>query len=100
MKIALKLTAAALALLAALHTGYKIGTNNSTNTYPLAATVCEVDYNEDTVTYKDYNGNLWTMTGAEDWMEGDTAALLMDDHGTDLIYDDEIVAARYCGYNG
>lgn len=66
------------------------------NIYALSTTVCSVDKLNDIVTFKDGNGNLWTYDGVEDWELGDTSALVMNDNGTDIVYDDEIINARYC----
>lgn len=68
------------------------------NRYPHTAVVVEVDYNADEVVLEDFAGERWSFCGTEDWMEGDIASLLMDDHGTESIYDDEIVSARYSGW--
>ena len=65
--------------------------------YAQAGIVTRVDRAEDTVTVTTQNGHMWEFYGAEDWMEGDIAALLMDDMGTAEIVDDEIVSVRYCG---
>jgi len=63
--------------------------------YALTCEVVEVDRNSDTVTCEDYNGNLWEFFGAEDWDVGDCVSLLMNNSGTESIYDDEIVGATY-----
>ena len=81
-----------LALLAALTI---IG--HSTD-YPQTFVVTEVDYEADTITLEDFSGNTWTWEGAEDWMQGDIAAAIMNDNGTPTIYDDEIKQLKYCGY--
>lgn len=65
--------------------------------YPTAGIVTEVDYSTDTVTFTDSTGNTWSFSGTEDWMLGDGCAAIMDGRGTDTIYDDTIVAVRYCG---
>lgn len=65
--------------------------------YPAAGIVTEVNREADTVTFTDANGNAWSFSGTEDWMEGDTCAAIMDKRGTDTIYDDAVVAVRYCG---
>lgn len=65
--------------------------------YPLAATVCDVDYRHDVVTMIDGAGNSWSFNGCEDWMRGDIVAMIMDGCGTQEIYDDEIVMLRYAG---
>lgn len=66
------------------------------NIYALSTTVYSVDNRNDVVTFEDANGNLWEYSGIEDWCVGDTAALVMYDNNTPLIYDDEIISARYC----
>ena len=70
-------------------------TTPSNNYYALSTTVTDVDYESDTVTVTDHNGNEWQFSGCEDWMIGDGCALVMDDMGTEIIYDDEIVNTRY-----
>lgn len=66
--------------------------------YPLTALVVETDEAADMVFVEDYAGNLWSFEGAEDWFVGDFASLLMNDMGTPLIFDDEIVSVRYAGH--
>lgn len=63
--------------------------------YPLATTVTQVDYDADVVTCTDANGHDWLLFGCEDWMKNDICTLLMNDMGTETIYDDEIVKAIY-----
>lgn len=65
--------------------------------YAKTAKIVEVNRITDTVTCEDYNGNLWEFTECEDWEVGDIAALLMNNNGTESIYDDTIVEVRYCG---
>lgn len=65
--------------------------------YAKTAKIIEVNRITDTVTCEDYNGNLWEFTECEDWEVGDIAALLMNNNGTENIYDDTIVEVRYCG---
>ena len=65
--------------------------------YSTVATVTTVDPYTDKVYFTDTKGNIWVEYGAEDWEEGDLAALTMYDNGTDTIYDDVIVGARYNG---
>jgi len=68
------------------------------NPYALTTVVVELDAENDVVTCKDFNGNLWEFEGCEDWAIGDIASLLMSDRGTEKIYDDTIISARYNGY--
>ena len=60
--------------------------------YPETARVVEVDYIADTVTVETFNGFLFVFEGCEDY------ALIMDDHGTEKVFDDEIVMVQYCGW--
>ena len=92
---------AALCLLC-LFCGFLIGLfafrkNYQARHYPRTTVVVSVDRENDTVTCEDGNGTIWVFKGAEDWMVGDCASLLMDTMGTPRIYDDEIVTARYNG---
>lgn len=70
----------------------------NTNLYPLCGVVVEVNHFSNTVTIRDFTGNLWSFYGAEDWACGDIAACIMDDMNTEIIYDDMIISVRYCGY--
>lgn len=65
--------------------------------YALTTKVVELDRENDVVVCKDFNGNLWEFYGCEDWQLGDIASLLMNNHGTEQIFDDEIELARYNG---
>ena len=65
--------------------------------YPLTTKVVELDRENDVVTCEDFNGNLWEFEGCEDWQDGDICSLLMNNKGTEKIYDDEIVLAQYNG---
>lgn len=65
------------------------------NTYALTTVVVETDRDNDLVTCEDSNGNLWAFYGVEDWQVGDCASLLMNDRGTESVYDDEVQGARY-----
>jgi cell division protein FtsX len=68
------------------------------NVYPMTTVVVDVSEATDTVTVKDYNGNLWQFKGVEDWEINDIATLLMDSNGTEEIKDDFISAPpRYNG---
>lgn len=66
--------------------------------YPETAKVVEVDYDTDTVTVETFTGFLFAFYGCEDWMVGDCASLIMEDNGTELVYDDEIIMAQYGGW--
>lgn len=66
--------------------------------YPKTFTVSACDQDSDKVFLVDFNGNEWTISGIEDWMEGDVASAIMSDNGTPEIYDDAILDIRYSGY--
>ena len=47
---------------------------------------------------EDYNGNEWEVEADDgDWFKGDLLSAIVDSKGTESIYDDEIVCARYSG---
>lgn len=68
------------------------------NLYALTTQVVQVDYENDVVVCQDFNGDLWTFEGCEDWLYGDIASMVMNDKGTPIKYDDEIISVRYGGW--
>lgn len=70
---------------------------NESELYAKSGIVTRVDRKTDTVTFADRSGNEWQFTGAEDWMVGDHIAVVMDDCGTETIFDDRVVSVRYEG---
>lgn len=66
--------------------------------YAQTTVVVEVNYDEDVVYCQDFNGNVWTFEGCEDWIEGDIASMVMYNSGTEIIYDDEILSVWYSGW--
>lgn len=74
---------------------FRMTSGSRHNQYPAAGTVSEI--RDDTVYVTDSTGNIWSFDGAEDWQTGDQATMLMDDNGTETIYDDEILQVRYVG---
>lgn len=71
---------------------------NASELYPACGIVVEIDEENDLVMVEDFNGDIWIFEGIEDWFIGDICAMMMDDNGTDTIYDDIIVSVRYCGW--
>ena len=67
--------------------------------YPETARVVEVDYIADTVTVETFNGFLFVFEGCEDYAEGDGVAMIMDDNGTEKVFDDIILMVQYCGWD-
>lgn len=70
----------------------------SAELYPETARVVELNYDEDIVTVETFNGFLFSFYGCEDYCEGDGVALIMNDNGTEKVYDDCIIMAQYCGW--
>lgn len=67
------------------------------NLYPSTARVKVVDLYEDIVVFTD-GFNDWIVEGAEDWVVGDLASLLMFDAFTgNTVEDDVILLAWYAG---
>ena len=72
-------------------------TSYTARLYPDAMVVSGFDFESDSVILTDVSGVQWLYRGIDDWMVGDCAACLMDSNGTEDIYDDLIVTARYAG---
>lgn len=69
------------------------------STYPLAGVVVQVDRAADLVTFRTGSGQLYALTGTDDWMTGDIIACTMSDNATpNDITDDHILDYRYSGY--
>lgn len=68
-----------------------------TENYPLTTIVTEINSKNDTVSIMDNNGFVWQFYGVEDWEEGDICSVIMNDNGTETIFDDTIVTTRYGG---
>lgn len=69
--------------------------NSTEEFYPLTVKITSLDKENDIVYCVDGSGFLWSFFGCEDWEVNDIASLLMNSHGTDIIYDDEIVLTHY-----
>lgn len=66
-------------------------------TYPEVFVVHEINRETDIMTLIDFNGWMWDVYGVEDYEIGDVVGAIMDDAGTEIIYDDEIQCIQYCG---
>lgn len=93
----MKAWCALMAFLVIVVTVFNIRAHRSAQ-YPMTTVVVEISEPNDTVTCRDFNGNLWQFRGVEDWVVGDVASLLMDDAGTPMIKDDIVLDARYDGW--
>lgn len=54
-----------------------------------------IDIENDVVTVKDTNGNLWAFNGADGRAAGDKVVCIMNTMKTASIYDDEIVNVTF-----
>lgn len=66
--------------------------------YPQAFIVSATDTAQDALVLVDSVGNEWVWFDIEDYAVGDIVAAIMDDNGTEIIYDDAIITMRYTGY--
>ena len=66
--------------------------------YPMSGIVTEVNRQENKIIITDSVGNEWEFNGTDDWHIGDIAAMIMEDNGTEKIYDDEIIDVQYDGW--
>jgi len=67
--------------------------------YPATGAVVEFDFDEDIVAVEDAAGLIWEFYGVEDYQLGDLVSLLMEDNGTESIFDDKVIDARYSGFS-
>jgi hypothetical protein len=67
------------------------------NRYPLVGRVFAIDSVHDVVFFVDGAGVSWSFRGVEDWCNGDYVACIMNDMGTESIYDDQIISVKYGG---
>ena len=74
--------------------------NSAEDYYARSGIVTTVDRETDTVVWIDSVGYVWSFRGCEDWEIGDGIACVMNDKGTEEIFDDEVVSARYQGKGG
>ena len=81
-----------------LTTTLALGSINNTSNYPTCGTIISVNYETDVAVFEDHNEFRWGFKGVEDYLVGDIVAVIMNDQGTETIFDDQIVKIRYCGY--
>lgn len=97
-----KLIAGILILASVCIAGFLIGqvsgSSRTKRCYALTTQVIVVDRTGDLVYAQDFNGMVWSFYGTEDWEIGDCCSLLMDSMDTAIIYDDQIINARYSAW--
>lgn len=67
-------------------------------TYPQTFVIESINLEQDCIILMDFNGNEWIWSDVEDYEKGDIIAAIMEDNGTEIIYDDIIINIRYSGY--
>lgn len=73
------------------------------NYYPLTGIVTSVTPDDDTrsevITFTCSNGNMFSFTAptTDCWEEADLVSCIMNNKGTETVYDDEVVTAMYSG---
>ena len=70
----------------------------SAELYPETARIFDLNYEEDLVTVETFNGQLFIFEGCEDYTIGDCVSLIMEDNGTESVYDDAVVKAEYSAW--
>lgn len=65
--------------------------------YPMITIVREIDNKNDIVTVENNDGELFQFIGIEDWQINDICSLMLDNNGTENIYDDIIIKTIYNG---
>lgn len=69
------------------------------NFHSRVAMVTEINEIDGLITATCGNGNMFSFYSTnDDWHCGDLCGLIMFDSGTDIVYDDIVVKARYEGY--
>lgn len=66
-----------------------------TGLYANVGIITRLDEDENLIFVEDCLGFVWCFEGIEDWDIGDMVAMVFDDMGTELIFDDEIISMRY-----
>lgn len=99
MKVVKNLVAMILVAVSFLPVSYTIGNRKPAtpehNLYTMNAMVFELEEENDLVVIEDFYGNLWDFGGIDNWAVGDICSVVMDDMGTENIFDDEIILVSY-----
>ena len=73
-----------------------------TTTYPETGIITSIDFADDysscLLEITVANGNIFSYYSEDcDWWYNDIVSMIMDDKGTDIVYDDEILMIQYSG---
>ena len=66
--------------------------------YPETMVITSMDKKTDVVTLETSNGNIYEMTGCEDYNVGDVVSMVMYDSATPKVQDDVILSAKWSGF--
>ena len=102
---ALVMVAVLLVMVFAAQGGYMRGKGAgadefASHIYPSCGVVRSVNHAMDCVVVEDGAGLCWAFYGIEDYDVGDVVAMTMEDMGTETVYDDRVIDARYGGVLG
>lgn len=76
-----------------------IGIVEANNFHSVIAMVTEIDEENSLITTTCASGNMFSFYDTNgDWCCGDLCSLIMYNNGTDIVYDDAVVGARYGGF--
>lgn len=76
------------------------------NYYPLTGIITSIapdsDSRENVITLECGNGNMFQFTDSidADWDTYDLVSCIMDNKGTPIVHDDEVITTMYAGYTG
>lgn len=74
----------------------EIALNRAYTSTMIVTNITDLEDDTQVIELEDYNGNVWEYeTDSTDLFINDTVSVILDDMGTDIIYDDEIVSIRY-----
>lgn len=77
----------------------KADTINATKTSYRGMKVIELDYDNNIVTVEDANGFIFEFFGCEDYFLNDIIICIIDNKGTKIILDDEIIDTVFSGFS-
>lgn len=64
--------------------------------YAKLGVIVDFDFTEDLVFVSDWNGDIWSFHGIEDWAIWEYVSMVFHDNGTPMnIYDDMILSVHY-----
>lgn len=87
--------AAVVGLIISCFSSFYNAPKRQTKNYPLTTIVTGVNLKDNTIYVTDKSGFVWEFYGAEEWRINDFCSLIMNDNGTEEIFDDTIIEVRH-----